>query len=227
METFTIDSFSKYHDIVSRFEDSNFCFRGQSDSNWKLIPKIGRKEYSKLKDEKVPVESWKRYATSHLNEKPIDDWDWLTVAQHYGLATRLLDWTKNPLVALFFSTIDFDTKRDGAVFILNNKDEAINTEKVNPFNISFSGVYYPKGIATRVISQRSIFTVSHKPSLSFEDLQSKYEIKKIIITGNAKPKIQKSLELYNINEYSIYQDLDNLSIYLNRFIRKDNLDKIK
>ena len=227
METFKIDTFTEFHELISEYESSNFSFRGQSDSSWELIPKIGRKEYSKLYDEKLAFESWQRYATSHLKEKPKDDWDWLTIAQHHGLATRLLDWSRNPLVALFFSSIDLNTKKDGAVFILDNKATTIITEKTKPFDISFSGVFYPKVIASRVISQRSIFTISHKPTVSFELLRGEFEIKKIIINGNSKPKIQKSLELYNINEYSIYQDLDNLSNYLNRFIRKDDFDKIK
>ena len=75
---------------------------------------------------------------------------------------------------------DLDTKKDGAVFILDNKGRTIITEKTKPFDISFSGVFYPKGIASRVISQRSIFTISHKPTVSFESLRGEFEIKKII-----------------------------------------------
>lgn len=220
MKKYYVNSFIDFHKLVEEYDDSNYSFRGQENSNWPLIPKIGRKGNFSSSDEKMLLNSWKRYATGHLKEKPIDDWDWLTMAQHYGLATRLLDWTRNPLVALFFSTFNMNSKEDSAVFVLDNKNMSLAIKGFDPLDIKRSGVFYPRGLASRIISQRSIFTISHKPSEPIDEVRNDFEVSKIIIKNDAKHKIQKTLELFNLNEYSIYNDLDNLSKYLNRFASK-------
>ncbi|MEX8546904.1 MAG: FRG domain-containing protein [Mucilaginibacter sp.] len=108
MEIKKDNSFLEFHNIIQKFSDSNFLFRGQSNSAWELIPKIGRPEYTKtvpkyLKEKDI-IKSWSRYANHNLSNIPVDLWDWLSLGQHHGLGTRLLDWTKNPLVALYFAT---------------------------------------------------------------------------------------------------------------------------
>ena len=199
----------------------NYAFRGQADSSWKLLPKIGRKEYWKyLSDSAKEIkifESWKRYAIHHLEKIPENDWDWLTLAQHHGLATRLLDWTKNPLIALFFA-VNGNEDKDSAVFILDLRDPMTTIDK-SPFEISKIFSFFPKGINTRIISQRALFTVTNKPNIPLEDdSYYKKHLTKVVIKKENIIEIKKHLDYMGINEYSIYPDLEGLSEYLNDYV---------
>lgn len=232
MQIIDIKNFVEFHNVIEKHSSANYVFRGQQNFEWDLIPKIGRPEFSKnvpiyFKEEDI-IRSWLRYSGHLLRNNPVDEWDELTLAQHHGLATRLLDWTKNPLVALYFATFDLNLKNDASVFIMDFKNKVLKTKEMGPFDKKpiISGVFYPKGLSARVINQRGVFTISHKPKLSLEKILNKNTFIKLRIDGKAKKDILRNLEQYGINEFSIYQDLDNLSNYLNRFIINRELDQI-
>ncbi len=234
MKIKSINSFIEFHNIIQDFSTAEYLFRGQQNFDWGLIPKIGREGFEKVVpscfQEVTILNAWLRYSEQLIVNKPKDRWDELTLAQHYGLATRLLDWTRNPLVALFFATCDFDENIDGSVFIMKFNKNILKTENYGPFDTKESGLFYPKGLSARVINQRGVFSLSHKPRESLEKLLPKLKFTKIKIVGKSKRKLQEQLELYGINEFSIYQDLDNLSNYLNRFIinnKQQSLDIIQ
>jgi hypothetical protein len=108
---------------------------------------------------------------------------------------------------------------DGSVFLLDHKGVVLRTEGTDPFSITSSGMFYPRAIVSRVPSQRGVFSISSDPQVSFEISKGNFDIQRLVIEAKSKPKMQKVLQQYNINEYSIYQDLDNLSNYLNRLMR--------
>lgn len=230
MKVIEVGDFIEFHKVVAEYSGSNYLFRGQIDFDWNLTPKIGRQDFAKtvpsIFKEEFLLRAWMRYSSQIITKEPINQWDRLSLAQHHGLATRLLDWTKNPLVALFFATFDFQSEKDASVFLFDYRNEVFDTEKADPFKIKGSGVFHPKGVTARVISQRGIFSISHNPKKSLEILMPNFSFVKLKIKGNSKKAIQKTLEQYGINEFSIYQDLDNLSNYLNRFVLSRETDII-
>ncbi|GGG60540.1 FRG domain-containing protein [Bizionia arctica] len=216
-------------------KQNNLIFRGQSDKDWLVVPKSGRKgfsdKYSNNLSEEQVFKSWKRYAKFHLTKYPENNWDWLAIAQHHGLATRLLDWTKNPLVGAYFACYE-NFKNDGVIYYYVLEDIVdFNEKETDPFKMKGFNVFFPSGFASRIINQRGLFTITDKPKMDLKK-QLKTKLKEIIIPKAIKEEILQSLDFYGINKMSLFNDLDSLSNYLNEYVlnahknRKDNLDII-
>lgn len=98
---------------------SPYVFRGLSDSNYKLETTLIRLGGNYFDMEHHLMRNFRKYAQK--SDVPKDSiWHWLTVAQHHGLPTRLLDWTYSPLVALHFATANIESYHlDGAVWAVD------------------------------------------------------------------------------------------------------------
>jgi len=122
-ETLVAKSFGHLNDLLflDSWDETNGhrplkLFRGVPDVNMKLLTSLqrlvmdgdGRRAVSleaARRLEEGMVESFKKYAYGMANLGPSPTlWEWLALAQHHGLPTRLLDWTKSPYVALHFAT---------------------------------------------------------------------------------------------------------------------------
>lgn len=92
--------------------EADFVFRGMSNKNYRLTPKILREGY-KFSSYDEPLSKFKQEAASYLRSICGDDnLLWMQYAQHFGVPTRLLDFSSNPLVALYFACKD-DKDIDG------------------------------------------------------------------------------------------------------------------
>ncbi|MCV3239098.1 FRG domain-containing protein [Mesorhizobium sp. ZC-5] len=98
---------------LSRYR-SPYAFRGMVDANWDMRTSLVRLGGAYKTIEKHLLRNFKKYAHRDVVERE-SFWHWLTVAQHHGLPTRLLDWTYSPLVALHFATDDLERMTDDGV----------------------------------------------------------------------------------------------------------------
>jgi FRG domain len=107
-----------WNEHLGRFR-SRFAFRGLSDSSYRLETTLIRLggEYAGL--ERHLLRNFKKYAHKRVVERD-SLWHWLSVAQHYGLPTRVLDWTYSPLIAMHFATANIEKYDvDGAIWAVN------------------------------------------------------------------------------------------------------------
>jgi len=126
-----VQSWNELNDVL--FEDtwnpnlnrhrSTFAYRGVSDADYPLSSSLMRLATPyKKKLERNLLKQFKKYAQRQVVEQDTE-WHWLSVAQHHGLPTRLLDWTYSPLIALHFATENLEKfNKDGAVWKVNYAD---------------------------------------------------------------------------------------------------------
>lgn len=216
-----VKRFEDLHSVLTRYRNTNlWLFRGNSKPEWDLVPKAGRSPYDKFKDIDT-FRAWKRRAAEFLKGS-YDDWDMLAVAQHHGLATRLLDWTFNPLVAAFFAVQNYE-ECDAVIYAYLNQ-YSVKTKEVNPFEHD-EGVFKikPNGAAPRIVRQSGIFTIHNPPTLHLEDsLKEDQKLEKIIIDHSYRRELRFELSQYGINELSLFPDLDGLSKHVNWFMENNS-----
>lgn len=202
-----------------------WIFRGQADQSWPLVPKAGRSEYDLTHGSDLAMFSlWRKKAIAY-ERLPDNDLDCLAIAQHHGLATRLLDWSDNPLVAIYFACME-QLEKDGAVYLFFPRN-VIEEQRLDDVAVNEITQYIPSGVAARIVRQSGRFTYHPNPSepLEFGEIGEPFigqRLKKIIVAGSVKREIINELNLYNINEEGIFPDLDGLSRHFNWLsIRKD------
>jgi len=231
------DYFNILNSTIS--DDAIFWYRGHADTSWSLTPSALR--YNTLEKRNIAlslIAGFKRYSELKLDKLPLKDEElgWIQLAQHYGLPSRLLDWTQNAAIALYFSCYDCPDE-DGAVYLLNPIELNINTDRKNPriFDphidssliktyLKLTGKQVANGAkrtiainpvwnSQRVMLQQGVFTLhgSKNFSLDWEDASS---LVYLIIRKQYKEKLLIELHRVGIHEMSIFPEIEHVCNYL-------------
>lgn len=136
LQTITITTLGEFtSQIELALSRSNGCvwYRGIGDSSQKLIPSLYRHPSTKdsaglIKLESDILDRFTHRSVPYLSKSPQNSWEYLFLMQHFGVPTRLLDWTENPYIAFYFALTSafFDYRNappcyhnDAAVWILD------------------------------------------------------------------------------------------------------------
>ena len=218
-------------------------FRGQADKSWKLKPRIFRA---------LPAIQHPGYEPSLLNTfangAPArhancpaheDHISWLILAEHYGLPTRLLDWTQSILTAAYFAVgheEDGAADRDAAIWALNpchlNEKQTkfcfilgANSDSAKPCAANaFSDArrqeeegkkilaLLPVESDARIQAQQSVFTI-HGVSDALEEVLGEDErtLYKFVIPASSKEYLRVALTVLGIRQSILFPDLQNLA----------------
>jgi hypothetical protein len=235
MEDIYITSFAEFHDHIDKQCTSSSLFRGISNIAYPLIPKIGRKSYcdrfatselelvDDLQDlENKTLSSFVKMAVPYIDLREKSSWDVWAIGQHFGLPTRFLDWTENPLIAAYFA-VENNSDCDCVVYITDKGQFNQNTDSDDPLSISDEIVVHePSYIDARIIAQKGLFTVHRNPVLPLDETEIsgvKCVVQRLIIKKDTKLQIMKTLDRYGINRSFIYPGLDGLAAYLDNVAR--------
>lgn len=243
-----INSITDFLEILKSFyrdKSIRYWFRGHADESWELIPTIWR-DYTE-KEERYMAHEFLWQAKVRTDKYPKDrDWPgWLQIMQHYGLPTRLLDWSYSPLIALYFAMDKYHKNpkdiSNAAIWLLEPQELNIGFDTKgfipSPYNWEAQKMIEPVFINPndvikdyqdrifavsavqddkRMMAQQSTFTIHSSKKSLLNYSENKSCLKKINIPKESIGLISAELEILGIEQSSVFPDLENLSKQLAR-----------
>ena len=215
--------------------DEAVWFRGHGRRSYQLLPSIARNPLA-LEREALLSKKFRQNAYPFRQTPPQSDWEWLFLMQHFGVPTRLLDWSESPLVALYFAVNDENASaddEDANIWALLPARYNFEIPRLRPLiqvDIPCFGVdkilddYRPDTIALenmsnklpvaaiahrqneRIMAQLGVFTIMHRDMTPLEALADAH-LANFIIPAGAKTVLRSELQSLRVTQMSLFPEL--------------------
>lgn len=238
----TIDQLLEFIKNIKETNKHHLWFRGVADESWPLLPSIQRSK-DRIMCEKYIINDFYIKARQVIeNSPPKKNYAaWISLMQHFGLPTRMLDWSSSPLIASFFAVEKYEEyfETDAAIWVLTpgllNRKEGFGT-CIYPVDADTAQKMlrpaFKKQRRTtsvddkilaclstennlRMYSQQANFTI-HNSLKRLEDICDDDTLYKIIIPKDSRRSFLTNLEIFGITESFVYPDLEHISNDLKR-----------
>lgn len=227
----TVETLAQYFAVISGHLDggTSYLFRGHRELPWELKPSVARYRLNSFESECGMLEEFKLRSIPYLESSvDLSDADWLAIAQHHKMPTRLLDWSGNALAALWFAinqpaVISVDRGAPppaAAVWVLGYQqgDLISDKERRNPLTVQRTAVFKPRHVSRRIAAQDGWFTVhlAHEGKddrfVSLESNQAfKDRLRYVTIPVDSFGRMRLELRTAGLTGAALFPDLDGIA----------------
>ena len=211
--------------LRSRKFADGIIYRGQACECWELVPRIFRRSDPASFESSVAAEflglAMSRMTQPLLKEQTTE---WLILMRHYGVPTRLLDWTQSPLVALYFAVCNEEhDKLDGTIWACSRTqlhsvvDDANDRMVPNLVKSAWVGERIRQvgmlrafQIDDRLRTQQSRFTIHGDPTPLESYERAGNCLRWVRVPSDKKPLLRDALSHFGILRHELFPDLDSL-----------------
>ncbi len=201
---------SQYFEWLDDTRINHGFFRGHASVKWQLTPSAFRPDIAGI-TKKAQLDRWISAASRFVSPRPTEAIDWMILAQHHGIATPLLDWTTNPLIALFFACADLTPlpQSDGVVYVAPKDcfEDSGEPRRNNPFieNRDLPGLVDATAMNPRSMAQDSFMSIHTEKMPSLQPWES--GLKRFKVPSFEKDPVLYDLRSLGISEERLFVDL--------------------
>lgn len=238
-------------DPVTRRRRDTGVYHGASAADQPLLTSLDRlggtdPPHGKVHLEAHILRNFVRYSRPFLAAEPTNEWEFLVIAQHHGVPTRLLDWSYSPLVAAHFATRDPSSYGSRAIWRLDWQtlhsafrlpalalliEDLLGLfggdERFTPWRLfqgtppSFACMLEPPSLDMRVSAQAAVFTLCSDATQSFDSFLEEHglagSLTRFVIPADAVASLRDQLDMAGFDERRLFPGLDGVAASLRHY----------